>query len=49
MVFHSEAKEKVITELQSNPELGLSQEQVSAKRAEYGENKLRENKKKIKE
>ncbi|MDD6189801.1 MAG: calcium-translocating P-type ATPase, PMCA-type [Clostridiales bacterium] len=46
MVFHSEAKEKVIAELQSNPELGLSQEQVSAKRAEYGENKLRENKKK---
>ncbi len=46
MIFHSEVRESVIAELQSNPQTGLTQEQVAAKLAEFGPNKLREKKKK---
>ena len=46
MIFHSEVRENVIAELQSNPETGLSQAQVAEKLAEFGPNKLREKKKK---
>ncbi len=46
MTFHSVQQEEVLKELASDRISGLSSVQVEAKRAEYGENKLREKKKK---
>lgn len=46
MIFHSEIPEKIIQELNSNQVTGLTSEQVKTKRGQFGENKLREKKKK---
>lgn len=46
MIFHSEIPEKVIQELNSNQVTGLTNKQVKTKREQFGENKLREKKKK---
>ncbi|MBQ9914727.1 MAG: HAD-IC family P-type ATPase, partial [Clostridia bacterium] len=46
MTFHSLDKDRVMTELCSDMTTGLSQAQVTEKLAEYGENKLKEKKKK---
>ena len=46
MIPHSEDHLSVIHQLQSDVASGLSEQQVNQKRAKYGENKLREKKKK---
>ena len=43
---HSKKREEIISELETNPEKGLSSSQVAEKRERYGENKLKEKKKK---
>lgn len=46
MTAHNEDASKVVQALQSNLSTGLSQNQVQEKRAQHGENKLKEKKKK---
>ena len=46
MTFHSVQQEEVLKELASDLNRGLSADQVAEKRAQYGENRLREKKKK---
>lgn len=46
MIYHSETRETVLNELSSNRERGLTSEQISDRLAKYGQNKLREKKKK---
>ncbi len=46
MSFHSKTKEEVIKELSSDAERGLKSSDIGALREKYGENKLREKKKK---
>ncbi|MDY2938773.1 MAG: cation-transporting P-type ATPase [Fusicatenibacter sp.] len=46
MIFHSETREAVIRELSSDQSYGLDPQQIQEKRSVYGENKLREKKKK---
>ncbi len=46
MVFHSDNLKDVLEHLGTNEAAGLTSEQVSAKQAEFGENKLKEKKKK---
>lgn len=46
MIAHNEDAEKVVQALQSDLTAGLSENQVREKRAQHGENKLREKKKK---
>ena len=46
MAVHNEDALHVVESLHSNLTAGLSEEQVQEKRAQYGENKLREKKKK---
>ena len=46
MQFHSESLDAVMQNLESNPDLGLSSEQVRQKLSQYGENNLTEKKKK---
>ena len=46
MIFYNESKENVVKELNSDILNGLSDEQVSEKREKFGENKLKEKKKK---
>ncbi len=46
MNTHHESALKIIQLLHSNPSSGLTESQVQEKRAQYGENKLREKKKK---
>ena len=45
MVFHSEDISKVIEHLDTDTTNGLSDEQVAKRREKYGENKLKEKKK----
>ena len=46
MSAHSQDREQLLAELNTNPEKGLTQAQVSDLQATYGENRLREKKKK---
>lgn len=46
MVFHSRKAEEAVKELSSDLQKGLNESQVIEKRKQYGENKLREKKKK---
>ncbi|MBE6945502.1 MAG: calcium-translocating P-type ATPase, PMCA-type [Ruminococcaceae bacterium] len=46
MNFHSEPIDHVLESLQSNPEQGLSQSSAESKLRQYGENRLREKKRK---
>ncbi len=46
MSAHNQSGEQILHELQSNSEVGLTSEQVIARQAQYGENRLREKKKK---
>jgi len=46
MNTHNESTQKIIRLLNSNPSSGLTESQVQEKRVKYGENKLREKKKK---
>jgi Ca2+-transporting ATPase len=46
MMFHNLSKEETVQNLSTNVEKGLTAEQVSQLQAQYGENKLREKKKK---
>ncbi|MBQ8849153.1 MAG: calcium-translocating P-type ATPase, PMCA-type [Clostridia bacterium] len=46
MLFHSKDSEDILRELSTNAESGLTSEEVSKRRKTYGENKLREKKKK---
>ena len=46
MSLHSKKREEVLSMLSSDSERGLSSEQVAAQRERYGENRLREKKKK---
>ena len=46
MVFHSESKEKVVKDLESDVSKGLSANIIGERRSRFGENKLREKKKK---
>ena len=46
MLFHNLSKEETVQNLSTNVEQGLTAEQVSRLQAQYGENKLREKKKK---
>ena len=46
MVFHSKKAEEAVKELSSDLQKGLTESQVIEKRKQYGENKLREKKKK---
>ena len=46
MIYHSDPKELIVEEFGSDKERGLTAEQVTAKLAEFGPNKLREKKKK---
>ncbi len=46
LTFHSVQQEEVLKELASDLNRGLSADQVAEKRAQYGENRLREKKKK---
>ena len=46
MTAHNETIEKVVHSLESNLAVGLTGEQVQTKREKFGENKLREKKKK---
>ena len=46
MSAHSQDREQLITELNTNPETGLTSAQVAELQAKFGENRLREKKKK---
>lgn len=46
MIFHNEDIQSVLVHLESNAEQGLSQTEAKARLAKYGENKLKEKKKK---
>ncbi len=46
MSAHNQPGEQVVRELRSDPEVGLTSAQVAELRAQYGENRLREKKKK---
>ena len=46
MSLHSQSQEEVLTQLSVDPAAGLSTSEVTARREQYGENKLREKKKK---
>lgn len=46
MTAHSETAQEVLQTLQSDPETGLSESQIQERRAQYGENRLKEKKKK---
>ena len=46
MLFHHLPKDEVLSTLVTNPEQGLSADQVSSLKEKYGENKLKEKKKK---
>lgn len=46
MIFHNATEQEVLTELQSDRTAGLDEAQVQARWEQYGENKLREKKKK---
>lgn len=46
MIFHNETKESVLKHFSSDLSRGLTQEQVLQKREQFGENKLRQKKKK---
>ena len=46
MLYHSQSADSVLKALETDAEEGLSGEQVAARRAQYGENKLDEKKKK---
>ena len=46
MTAHHKTREAVLQELGSDPASGLLPEQIEAKHTQYGENKLREEKKK---
>ena len=46
MTYHHESKENVLAYLTTSMENGLSSAQVQAKQQQFGENKLREKKKK---
>ncbi len=46
MLHHHEPTDAVITNLDSDIQLGLSTQQVMERRAQYGDNKLEEKKKK---
>lgn len=46
MVFHSKKAEEAVKELSSDIQKGLTESQIIEKRKQYGENKLREKKKK---
>lgn len=46
MLFHSEKKEAVVSELSTDISKGLSEPQAAKKRLQYGDNKLQERKKK---
>lgn len=46
MIFHDKKIEDVVNELQSDLKNGLSEQQVQQRRQQYGENKLKEKKKK---
>lgn len=48
MIFHNKKIEDVANELQSDFKNGLSEQQVQQRRQQYGENKLKEKKKKTK-
>ena len=42
MIFHQEAREAVLRELGTDPDRGLTAEQIQEKRGQFGENRLRE-------
>ena len=46
MSFHSQPQTEVLKQLAVDPGVGLSEAEVTARRARYGDNKLREKKKK---
>lgn len=46
MTFHNQSAEEVVAALETDAQRGLTAEQVAARRAQYGENKLDEKKKK---
>ena len=46
MIFHDKSTDDVLTQLGTDVKTGLSSAQVSEKKAQFGENKLREKKKK---
>ncbi len=46
MAYHDQAAEEVLSALETDVQRGLTAEQVAARRAQYGENKLDEKKKK---
>ena len=46
MAYHDQSAEEVLASLETDAQHGLSAEQVAARRAQYGENKLDEKKKK---
>ena len=46
MTFHSQSINEVLKELSANPQTGLSASNVDALRSQYGENRLKEKKKK---
>lgn len=46
MTFHSQSINDVLKELSANPQTGLSASNIDALRAQYGENRLKEKKKK---
>ncbi len=46
MSAHNQSGEQVVQQLQSNSEVGLNARQIAERRAQYGENRLREKKKK---
>ena len=46
MIFHNKSTDDVLTQLGTDVKTGLSSAQVSEKKAQFGENKLREKKKK---
>ena len=46
MILHDKQMEAVLQQLSTDPKMGLRQEEVAARQAQYGLNKLREKKKK---
>ena len=46
LTFHDKSREEVLKELSSAPDVGLSMAEVSSRKERFGENKLREKKKK---
>ena len=46
MILHDKQMEDVLQQLSTDPKMGLQQEEVAARQAKYGLNKLREKKKK---